>query len=155
MKNQKLSKRLVDSIRSDGKLQIIVWDSDLKGFGLRVTPTRKTYVVQSRVAGKTVRITIGLHGPLTVEQARIEAKKHLGEMAKGINFNQVEKDTKTKSITLFQAYQAYIQSRVLTENTLRDYDKAMRLGFSDWQDKPVQIISRTLVDERFNNLRAC
>lgn len=148
----KINKRFVDTATHDGRAQTIYWDSALKGFGLRVTPTRKTYVAQSRVGGKTVRITIGLHGPLTVEQARIEAKKCLGEMAKGINQNQIEKNTKIKGVTLDEAYQEYISARSLSENTLRDYKKAMNLGFSDWKNKAILLINRTMVEERFNKL---
>lgn len=152
MIGKKLTKLNVDKATNNGKGQSIIWDSELKGFGLRVTPTRKTYVVQNRIAGKTVRVTIGLHGPLTPEQARTEAKKYLGEMAKGVNLNQVERDARVKGVTLNEAYQEYIKSRSLTENTLKDYAKAMRLGFSDWHNKPIHEISRNLIEERFNKL---
>lgn len=152
MKDKKITKRLVDLVTSNGKAQSIIWDSELKGFGLRVTPKRKTYVAQSRVDGKTVRITIGLHGPLTPEQARVEAKKHLGEMAKGINLNKVARDARIKGITLTEAYKEYIVSRPLTENTLKDYAKAMRVGFSDWQTKSIQSITRDHIENRFNKL---
>lgn len=148
----KINKRFVDTATSDGKQQTIYWDSELKGFGLRVTPTRKTYVAQSRVDGKTVRITLGLHGPLTPEQARNEAKKRLGEMATGININSVERHAKIKGVTLIEAYKEYIKSRTLTDNTLTDYAKAMRLGFPDWHNKPIQGITRDLIETRFNNL---
>lgn len=148
----RINKRFVDTVISDGKQQTIYWDSDLKGFGLRVTPTRKTYVAQSRVDGKTVRITLGLHGPLTPEQARNEAKKRLGEMATGININSVERNAKLKGVTLVEAYQEYIKSRTLTDNTLKDYSKAMRLGFPDWHNKPIEAITRNLIENRFNNL---
>jgi integrase len=152
MTTQKINKRFVDTATCAGKQQLIYWDSELKGFGLRVTPTRKTYVAQSRVDGKTVRITLGLHGPLTPEQARIEAKKRLGEMAVGININKVERDARLKGITLLDAYNEYIKSRTLTENTLKDYAKAMRLGFPDWHHKTIQNINRDLIENRFNSL---
>lgn len=148
----KINKRFVDTATCGDKQQLIYWDSELKGFGLRVTPTRKTYVAQSRVDGKTVRITLGLHGPLTPDQARIEAKKRLGEMAVGININKVEHDAKLKGITLLDAYNEYIKSRALTENTLKDYSKAMRLGFPDWHNKTIQSITRDLIENRFNSL---
>jgi hypothetical protein len=48
-------------------------------------------LVQSRVNGKTVRVTLGAHGALALEQARTEAKKKLGEMAKGVHLNQAER----------------------------------------------------------------
>jgi len=79
----KITKRVVDAQLSQEK-DVFLWDSELAGFGLKVTPKgRKVYVAQSRVAGKTVRVTIGPHGAFTPEQARREAKKKLGELAKG------------------------------------------------------------------------
>ncbi len=55
----KITKRVVDS-KPPGEKDIFVWDSELPGFGLKITPAgRKVYVAQSRVGGKTVRVTIG------------------------------------------------------------------------------------------------
>ncbi len=51
----RLSKRIVDSI-SPGNRDTFVWDTDVKGFGLKVTPAgRKVYVVQTRLNGRAVR----------------------------------------------------------------------------------------------------
>jgi integrase len=148
----KLTKRIVDAAQPNGKAQSFLWDSELKGFGLRITPTRKTYIAQNRVGGKTVRVTIGLHGSLTPDQARTEAKKRLGEMAKGVNLNQVERDTKIKGVTLLEAYNTYLKTRVLSESTREDYSKAMKSGFPDWQNKPIQAIKRDMIETRFNEL---
>ncbi len=65
-----------------------VWDTDLKGFGLRVaTSGRKTYVVRYRVGGgrrgHQKEMLIGHHGTLTTEEARVRAKKVLGQAADG------------------------------------------------------------------------
>ena len=151
--SNKITKKFVDSaLCEEGKNQTIYWDSDLKGFGVRVTPTRKTYIVQTRVGGKCVRVTIGAHGTFTPEQARHDAKQTLVDMGRGLNPNQFKKDCAAKGVTLNEAYQTYIASRKLSETTLRDYDKAMRLGFHDWADKPVTAISRGIVESRFNLL---
>jgi integrase len=148
----KITKRVVDS-KPPGEKDIFVWDSELPGFGLKITPAgRKVYVAQSRVGGKTVRVTIGPHGVFTPEQARLEAKKKLGELAKGIHLNQAERVAKARAVTLGEAYRAYIEGRVLTENTLHDYAKAMRRGFADWVDKPVRDINRSMIEGRFNEL---
>ncbi|MFD1253486.1 Putative prophage CPS-53 integrase [Devosia equisanguinis] len=67
----------------------ILWDTALKGFGLKVTKAgTKTYVAQYRTAGgrsgTTKRVTIGKHGsPWTAETARDEAKSILGLVATG------------------------------------------------------------------------
>jgi integrase len=150
--SDRLTKRIVDRTPYPQRGQTFVWDSALKGFGLRVTPTRKTYIVQARVAGKTVRVTVGSHGPLTPEQARHEAHKRLGEMAKGVNLNRERRIEKVKAVTLAQAYADYLKARKLTANTVKDYSKAMRRGFADWAEAPITRLSRVMVERRFAEL---
>lgn len=84
-KNQRLTKRTVESIQPHETNELLIWDSELKGFGVRVFPTgRRTYFVQYRNQfGATRRKKIGVHGIITADQAREEAKKLLGDVAKG------------------------------------------------------------------------
>lgn len=84
-KNQKLTKRVVESIPPHKTNELLIWDSVLKGFGVRVFPTgRRTYFVQYRNQfGGTRRKKIGVYGIITADQAREEAKKLLGDVAKG------------------------------------------------------------------------
>lgn len=83
--SQKLTKRAVESIQPHQINELLIWDSELKGFGVRVFPTgRRTYFIQYRNAhGNTRRKKIGVHGIITAELAREEAKKLLGDVAKG------------------------------------------------------------------------
>ncbi|MBF0311663.1 MAG: tyrosine-type recombinase/integrase, partial [Magnetococcales bacterium] len=62
-----------------------LFDSDLTGFGLKITPAgRKVYLLQYRINGAKKRVMIGVHGsPWTPEQARAEASKLLGMVAAG------------------------------------------------------------------------
>jgi integrase len=68
----KITKRLVDSIEADPARDILVWDTDLAGFGLRVSRGGvKSYVFQYKIHGKARRMTLGEHGrALTLEAAR-------------------------------------------------------------------------------------
>lgn len=84
----RLTKRTVDA--ADGTAgAAIIWDDEVKGFGLRVTPGgTKSYVLSYRAGrGRNApqhRITIGKHGsPWTPEAARREALRLLGEVARG------------------------------------------------------------------------
>jgi|SRR5689334_4900704 Arm domain-containing DNA-binding protein/integrase-like protein len=81
-----ISKRSVDATKAAEK-DSYLRDKDLKWFGLKVTPTgRKVYLIQYRVGGRkgrTRRVTIGVHGVLTADQARARAKQLLGEVAAG------------------------------------------------------------------------
>ncbi|UWQ97486.1 integrase arm-type DNA-binding domain-containing protein [Rhodobacteraceae bacterium M385] len=81
----KLTKRSIDQLAISEK-DYFVWDSELSGFGVRVMPSgRKSYLVQYRAGGRSRRKTIGQHGALTVDQARVEARKLLGDVARGEN----------------------------------------------------------------------
>ena len=82
---QKLTKRVVEVIKPHEKNELLIWDSELKGFGVRVFPTgRRTYFIQYRnQSGNTRRKKIGVHGIITADLARDEAKKLLGDVAKG------------------------------------------------------------------------
>lgn len=97
-KNQKLTKRVVESIESHETNELLIWDSELKGFGVRIFPTgRRTYFVQYRNQfGGTRRKKIGVHGIITADQAREEAKKLLGDVARGEDPSQDFQKAKLK-----------------------------------------------------------
>ena len=72
-------------IMSAGSSDVLLWDADLKGFGVRCRPSRaKHYVLKLRVAGRQRWLTIGRHGsPWTPDSARREAVRLLGLRAAG------------------------------------------------------------------------
>jgi len=79
----RLTKREVDKHKPKGR-DYFVWDDQLPGFGVRVFASgAKSYLVQYRQGGRTRRATIGKHGVFTPEQARLQAKILLGDVAKG------------------------------------------------------------------------
>ena len=81
----KLTKRTIDALAADAK-DYFVWDTLIAGFGVRIMPSgAKTYQAQYRKGGRTRRISLGRHGTITVEQARLLAKEVLGDVAKGEN----------------------------------------------------------------------
>src|SRR5829696_5500029 len=67
--------------------ELVVWDSALPGFGLRIKPTGiRSYIVQYRTrdTGQSKRMTIGQHGPLlTFDQAKRQARGFLTDAARG------------------------------------------------------------------------
>ncbi len=79
----KLTKRTLDATEVGDK-EIFLWDGELRGFGVRISPEgRKTFVLQYRQGGRTRRMKLGTFGALTVEEARDLAKKSLGRIADG------------------------------------------------------------------------
>ena len=83
----KLTKRAVDALTPPEKGQTFLWDSELRGFGVRAIPSGlKTFILQYRNAeGRSRRIVVGRYGVLTVEQARDQAKIKLGAVAGGVD----------------------------------------------------------------------
>ena len=144
----KLTKTTVDKMQFTDK-DAFYWDEELKGFGLKITRTGKTYIVQARVNNKTIRKKIASVGKLTPDEARKEAKKLIGEMAKGVDINLKEKRAKVQNITLQQAYAAYKDTRPLGIRTITDYDGAMKTTFKEWQNKPIISINREMIERKF------
>ena len=75
--SRKLTKRVVEAIAPDPARELQRWDSDLKGFGVRVMPSGvRTYFVQYRdAAARTRKVALGRHGVLTTEEARTRARE--------------------------------------------------------------------------------
>jgi len=81
----KLTKRIVDSAEAKDK-NYVLWDSEVKGFGLRVYVSGvKGYMIQYRANGRTRKLTIGKYGVLTPDEARKIARERLVDVAKGGN----------------------------------------------------------------------
>ncbi len=150
----KLTKELIDKkIEIPEKGQKIYWCSEQPGFGLRVTAGgARTYVVQQRVNGKTVRVKIGRHGVFTPESARIEAKKLLGDTARGIDPNAQKKVEKVQATTLADVFKAYLKDRQLRPRSIQIYSDALTRCLSDWQDVPVSRITRDMVEKRLTEI---
>ena len=81
---EKITKRLVDAFNATGRLEY-VWDTEVKGFGLVITPAgSKSFVLNYRNQdNRSRRKTIGKYGHLTVEQARELAKELCYRISKG------------------------------------------------------------------------
>jgi integrase len=131
MATGRISKTTVDGL-TPKQADDYLWDQALKGFGVKVTPAgSKVYLVQYRLggrSGRTRRVTIGKHGPLTPDQARREAKHILGQVA---NHHDVAEERRQahKSISISQLCDLYLTEGCATkkESTLvRDRSRIER-----------------------------
>lgn len=109
MATGKVNKRSVDALRP-GASASFLWDDDLKGFGVKVTPAGAlSYVLQYRMGGreaKTRRYSIGGHGnPWTPATARTEAERLLMMVAQGVD--PVDADKKRRDDAVNLAFSAY------------------------------------------------
>jgi hypothetical protein len=83
-----LTKRTVDSLEARSK-RYFVWDTVLKGFGIRVEPTgRKTFLCRYRAGGARRQYLLGTYGAVTPEEARNEARRVLSSSVLGKDLAQ-------------------------------------------------------------------
>ena len=155
----KLTKTFIDQLEL---MPAIYRDSDLIGFAIRVNNTYKTYIVEKKVLGRTVRSTIGLHGNLTLAQARHIARDKLALMAQGINPNEVKRkiiaEEKLKldllkiKPTLKQACEHYLLYKTLKPRTIKDYTMVVDNYLKDWNDITLDKISRSMIQAKHSEL---
>ena len=132
MATANITKRAVDAAKAR-KTDSYLWDRELHGFGLKVTPAgRKVYLVQYRLGGRkgrTRRVTIGQHGELTPTSARAEAKRLLGEIAAGRD-PAAERDKakadKSLAVVLDQFMAEHVRPK-LKPATVEEYQRLVRL----------------------------
>ena len=85
---KKLTKIICDAAAYEGKNGnfYALWDSELSGFGLRVTPSGgKSFVVSYRLKGRKRMMSLGRYGVMTIDAARKVARERLVEVVKGID----------------------------------------------------------------------
>ena len=107
----RITKRVVDGAKTD-KRESLIWDSDLAGFGLRVTGNgAKAYILQYRHGGRGAvarRMTIGTHGsPWTAETARQEARRLLALIEQGHDPLQQRQDQRD-AMTIAELCDVYV-----------------------------------------------
>lgn len=61
----------------------IIWDRELRRFGVRRRGASISYVAKVRIDGRQRWITLGKHGPMTADAARREARLMLAEVDRG------------------------------------------------------------------------
>jgi integrase len=128
-----LTKRSVDALQFIKGGDYLVWDQKLRGFGIRVREhagndgtiqRRKTFVVGYRPRGSRQyrRFSIGTYGPMTVEQARIEALKHLSAVSQGDDPLEAKRaERAAKTVREFgDQFLSYVEDR-RKRTTAREY----------------------------------
>lgn len=113
----KLTKTTVEA-EQPGDKEKFIWDTELRGFGLKVFPTGvRTFVFQYRTPeGKTRRYTIGKYSDtLTTDQARKRAKDVEYEVRSGRD-PMGEKQARRHALTVNELLDLYVASEKFANN---------------------------------------
>lgn len=150
LNHQKLTKTLLNGLAAPetGK-RLTIYDTQTPKLALRMTHTgvRAFYIVK-RLGGAMVWLKLGTFPDMTVEQARNEAGKVLGEFAKGENPAAVKRAVRAE-LTFSQAFDAFLTGKrkrdgsSISDKTKRDYSDLLRLYLGGIKDKKLSEIERT------------
>lgn len=108
---RKITKRVVDGVAMGER--VTVWDTEVKGFGLRQGATgARTYVLKYWLGGRQRWFTIGKHGsPWSPDQARQRARELLGEVARGLD-PATERSRSRDTLTVAELTDLYLAKGV-------------------------------------------
>lgn len=143
----KLTRKLIDSLSPDPDRDVWAWDSEVRGFGVRVKPSGwKAFVLQYRNRyGRARKLTIGPVTVLAVEEARDRARKHLVAVKDGADPAE-DRAADRKAVTLAAAWDRYLRdyARPKKKPSSVASDEALwnRFLSGEWAKKPVAAITR-------------
>ena len=123
----KLTNKKIDQLIPDTK-SYIVWDNEIRGFGVRVNlNSKKTFILKYRVGqGRSARVrkpVIGTYGVMKVDEARKIARKWLLDASEGNDPKEVDKT----SILLKDFCNVYLQQHANIKKKLSSVIEDKRL----------------------------
>ena len=106
----KITKRIVDAFDPDPAGERFLWDTELKGFGVRMMPSGvASYIIKYRnTEGRQRKMAVGRVGTLTPEEARQLARDKLVEVSKGAD-PSAERQQIRRSITVSELCDLYLE----------------------------------------------
>lgn len=135
-----------------GKVQHFLRDEKLPGFGVRISKTAKTFYVERKVNGQTVRTSIGKFPEITTQEARNKAMELASVMADGLNPNDEKRKKTLKSRTLEDYLTEYFEHKKLAKNTILDMNGTIRRHLTDWLNMPLSSITPIMVKDRHKKI---
>ena len=152
-----IAKRAIDSFEPADK-PWIAWDDKITGLGVLVHPSGvKSFIVNYRLGtgGRTApnkRLVIGRCDRIAPEQARREAHRLLGLVAMGED-PAAERARSRRMPALTQAFEQYMAANPKRKaSTNASYRDRFERPLADWLGRPLDAITRSDVEDRFNRI---
>ena len=154
-RRRSLSDRVVDALPVADR-DIIYWDRNLPGFGVRVYATgAKAYLVQSRGKVGSRRVSLGRHGVVPAEEARKRGAEVLARLRAGKDPNPAA--ARTGGPTVADLAERYLREHVAVRCkplTLRNYRHVIQKNVLPILGRiPVAALERRHVAELHYQLR--
>src|SRR3954468_513240 len=131
--SMRFTRQSVDALTiPNGKPYHIEWDEALPGFGVRINPTNKVWVVQYRTAGKSKRQTIGRADTIPLDEARKNAKAILSKVHLGRDPHAEQAEAEARARVTFEAVSDRYLAKAKTRLKPRSYEELERNITKQW-----------------------
>jgi hypothetical protein len=124
----KITKRTVDALTPAPGRDVLLWDDELPGFGVRCRASgRKVYFLKYRTAGGRQRwLTLGRHGPVAPDAARARAFREKAAVTDG-NDPSGARQQKRRENTVAVVADRYLAEHVAAHNKASTAAEARRI----------------------------
>ena len=141
-----LTDKTLRSLKIKNSKRTYVWDSKLKGFGVRLEPSgKKSFVLKYRFKGHQRMVTLAQYPGLSLAEARSRAHAILGRAHEGIDPNQTDL-LPSKVGTFADILDTYIEKHCATatrENTRKEVERTLRKEFlPGWRHRDITEIRK-------------
>ena len=113
-------------IPADNK-RLIIRDSELAGFGVRINSKTKSWIIEKRIVGVNRRITIGTYPLMSADEARRQARAILCDISSGVDPIAQKENERIANLTLAQVLDEFLQCRNLKPQTRFMVEERLRI----------------------------
>jgi integrase len=138
-----------------GKSDHIEWDNELPGFGVRVRPKSKSYVVQYRAGTRQQRReSLGDTRKVRLDDARKIARQRFAAVELGTDPVGVRKAAAAATLTLAATMDRYLDAKrdVMRPSTFQAAERYFRAHWKPLRERPLGVITRSDVAARLQEL---
>jgi integrase len=132
------------------------WDDATPGFGVRLRGTKRTWIAQMRVHGRTQRLALGDVSQIELEPARSAAKRFFAESTLGKDPAAQRAQARAQAAnTVGIIIEQYLADReeVARPNTMRNLRRYLRQLFAPLHGQPIDSVTRRDVTDELNRLK--
>lgn len=158
-----LNASFVEGVAHPTTGKVVYWDANTPNFGLRVTPTEKTFFIRVKVNGESKERSLHPASALkamTIAQIRNEATQKVIDLKRGVDFVEVQKEEaerkrqdRLSSLTMSEALEEYLKANPqLSERTASDYRNLMGGELASYATGPLRDITRDKAEEMMRDI---
>lgn len=149
----RLTKSSIDALPTPN-LDVVYWDADFPGFGVKITPKgRKVFVVLYRTGGagsKLRKYTIGPYGRVTLHQARVAAQKVFAAKLEGRDPAAEKREAKRRVVAdrVEDLLESFIAQHLSQNRSAGEVSRLLRREIGKaWTSKSIHEITKRDVVE--------